>query len=913
MKHLKLKIRAEEKKLFFYFLFFLVCNINFAQTFPTNFAGVQLATGLDPVGMDVVPDGRVFLTEKIGKIRILKNGALLSTPLITIPTVDNFSERGLMKVVVDENFATNGYIYVFYTHKANNIVNNRVSRFTVSGDLASPNSEFVLINIDPVDGNTGYHNGGGLAIKNNQIYISTGESTVGANAQSFTSLKGKVLRVNTDGTIPTDNPFYNSATGYYRAIWALGLRNPFKLSVQNGTGKIWCNDVGAGTWEEINEIEKGKNYGWPTIEGKRTNQTAPANYKDPFYAYNHSNETCSITAGAFYNPTTALFPTSYIGKYYFGDYCAGWLKTIDANGTVATFATGIDRPLDVAVSKDGILYFIARGGIPGGSNDANTSSNQGVLWKVNYTGNGIPVIGVQPTDRTVSIGQSTTFQIVASGNPAPTFQWQKNNVNIAGATQSSYTFSNPALADNGAQFKVIVTNSAGSVTSTAATLTVINNQSPVPVIDAPTNGKQYVGGQIINFAGSATDQEDGVLPASAYTWRIDLFHFDDPQHSHPALDNTSGIKSGTFTIPTDMETSPNVLFRIFLTVTDSNGASKTVSRDITPIISTISLVSNPPGLKLKLDGSQVTAPYNFDGAKGINRVIEALSPQTLNGTTYVFSSWSDNGEQSHTIATPNNGFTYTANFTQQQGGNTIVDGAIYEMEPQHALGNRLDVQGNSAENGAFVNMYTRNGNLNQKWKFISLGNDTYLIEPQNAIGKRLDVTGNSADNNALLNLYQNNNQNNQKWKAYPIAGQPGMYQFEPQNAIGKRLSIEFINTRNRATSRTADNNNSQIWKLYSVAILKTQSTVVSKQQSEFYAYPNPFSTKTAIVFPVDNVKAKKSIQIFNWQGQLLRAIDVSENKLGEVTIERNNLEKGIYFYSLKVNDATVYTKKLLIE
>lgn len=910
MKNFNLKRRLKESNLWILLLLLLICNSGFAQTFPTNFAGVQLATGLDPVGMDVVPDGRVFLTEKVGKIRIIKNGALLPTPLITIPTVDNFSERGLMKVVVDENFSSNGYIYAYYTHKANNIINNRVSRFTVSGDLAAPASELVLINIDPVDGNTGYHNGGGLAIKNNQIYIATGESTVASNSQSLTTLKGKILRINTDGTVPTDNPFYTTATGANRAIWALGFRNPFKLSVQNGTGKIWCNDVGAGTWEEINEIEKGKNYGWPGIEGKRTNQTAPANYKDPFYAYDHSDGACSITAGAFYNPAVAVFPTAYIGKYFYGDYCAGWLKTIDANGTVANFATGIDRPLDVAVSNEGVLYFIARGGIPGGSNDANTSSNEGVLWKVNYTGNGIPVIAVQPTDRTVSIGQSTTFQIVASGNPTPAFQWQRNNVDISGATQSSYTVENPVLADNGAQYRVKVTNTAGSATSNPATLTVINNQSPVPVITTPATGIQYSGGNVITFTGNATDTEDGTLPASAFTWKIDLYHFDDPQHSHPALDATSGIKTGTFTIPTDMETSPNVLFRIFLTVKDSNGATKTVSTDIVPIISTVNLATNPPGLKLKLDGSQVTAPYSFNGAKGINRAIEAPSPQTLNGNTYVFASWSDNGVQSHTIATPDNGVTYTATFTQQQGG--IINGAIYEMEPQHALGKRLDVSGASSANSAPVNMYTRNGNANQKWKFISAGEGVYLIEPQNAIGKRLDVAGNSTANNALINIYQNNNQLNQKWKAYPIAEEPGLYRFEPQNALGKRLDIELLDVVDKAASRTLDSGNSQKWKLYPVSAVN-RTEVANINKNDFYAYPNPFSGTTTITFPVDSANTKKVIEIFNAQGKLLRTIDITGNSQGEVKVDRNDLQKGIYVYRLKMKDEVVYSKKMIVK
>ncbi|MEJ7659814.1 MAG: PQQ-dependent sugar dehydrogenase [Hymenobacter sp.] len=243
-----------------------------AQTFPSNFAGVQIATGLDPVGMDVAPDGRVFLAEKDGKVRVIKGNALLPTPFVTIPEVDNFNERGLLKVLLDPNFTNNHYLYVYYTHKVGTVSNNRVSRFTANGDLAVAGSEKVLIDIDPL-GSVGYHNGGGLAIVNNQLFISVGENTVASNAQSFTTLKGKILRLNTDGSIPVDNPFYKTATGLNRAIWALGLRNPFRLAAQAGTGRLFINDVGAGSWEEINDGTAGKNYGWPGIEGPRTNQT----------------------------------------------------------------------------------------------------------------------------------------------------------------------------------------------------------------------------------------------------------------------------------------------------------------------------------------------------------------------------------------------------------------------------------------------------------------------------------------------------------------------------------------------------------------------------------------------------------------------------------------------------------------
>jgi glucose/arabinose dehydrogenase len=658
-------LNAYKKIKYVFILLFLIQGQSiFAQTFPTNFAGVQIATGLDPVGMDIAADGRIFLAEKNGNVRIIKNGSLLATPFITIPNLDNFNERGLLKVVLDPNFGTNNYVYAYYTYKSpsTNVSNNRVSRFTANGDVAIPGSELVLINLNDL-GSVGYHNGGGLAFQGGKLFISAGENTVSSNSQSFTTLLGKVLRINSDGSIPTDNPFYNSTTGDNRAIWALGFRNPFKLAAQPGTGRLFINDVGASAWEEINDGISGKNYGWPVIEGVRINQTMPANYQDPFYVYDHNAGGCAITAGAFYNPTTTQFPSSYTGKYLFGDYCDGTIKTIDlSTKAVATFASGINRPLDMVIGNDGTLYFIARGGIPGGSDAANTSSTNGVVWKVNYTGSGAPVVAVQPVNKTVSAGQSVTFTIVASGNPSPSYQWLRNGVTISGATSASYSIANTTLTDNTATFKVIVQNSVGSVTSSEATLIVLNNQVPTATITSPALGATYSGGDVITFGGTGMDVEDGTLPASAFTWKIDLYHFDTPAHSHPAMAPTSGITSGTFTIPTQMETSANVLFRIFLTVVDSKGATYTTSRDIIPITSTITLATNPLGLSIKLDGATLNAPYSFVGVSRIQREISTISPQTLNGVTYTFSSWSDGGSMTHTIPTPSTNTTLTANF-----------------------------------------------------------------------------------------------------------------------------------------------------------------------------------------------------------------------------------------------------------
>src|SRR5205085_4204792 len=131
---------------------------------------------------------------------------------------------------------------------------------------------------------------------------------------------GKILRINADGSIPTDNPFLSQTTGTNRSIWALGLRNPFTFSFDPVSGRMFINDVGEVTWEEINDGIAGSNYGWPTTEG----YTSDSRFRSPLYAYGHGGGNdlgCAITGGDFYNPSTSQFPAEYAGKYFFADYC----------------------------------------------------------------------------------------------------------------------------------------------------------------------------------------------------------------------------------------------------------------------------------------------------------------------------------------------------------------------------------------------------------------------------------------------------------------------------------------------------------------------------------------------------------------------------------------------------------------
>jgi len=440
-----------------------------AATLPTGFTETMIANGLSsPTAMDFAPDGRLFVCLQGGQLRVIKNGSLLATPFVTL-TVDSAGERGLLGVTFDPNFSANNFVYVYYTVPGS-LAHNRVSRFTASGDVATPGSEFVLLNLNDLS-SAGNHNGGAIHFgPDGKLYIAVGENANGSNSQTLSNLLGKMLRINSDGTIPTDNPFFNTATGVNRAIWALGLRNPFTFAFKPGTTRMFINDVGQSTWEEINDGIAGSNYGWPTTEGP----TSDPNFRSPIFWYGHgslSTEGCAITGGAFYNPTTVQFPSSYVGKYFFADYCNSWIRVFDpSNNTAAGFASSASNPVDLKVTNDGSLYYLSIG--------------LASVFRIQFGGGTSPGITTHPSNQAVMQGQPATFTVAASGSAPLSYQWQRNMVDISGATSSSYTLSSTTLADNGAKFRCVVSNAFGTATSNEATLTV---QPPPPMLVTEQN------------------------------------------------------------------------------------------------------------------------------------------------------------------------------------------------------------------------------------------------------------------------------------------------------------------------------------------------------------------------------------------------------------------------------------------
>ena len=368
-----------------------------AATLPSGFTETQFGSnvGASPTAMAFAPDGRLFVCLQGGQLRVIKNGTLLATPFVTVPTTAN-GERGLLGIAFDPNFSTNQFVYVYYTTNTAPI-HNRISRFTANGDVAAANSESVLVDLDNLSTATN-HNGGGLHFgPDGKLYVGVGENANGANAQTLSNRLGKILRYNSDGSIPTDNPFYNTATGANRAIWALGLRNPYTFGFQPGTGRMFINDVGQNMWEEIDDGIAGSNYGWPTCEGACV--PGNSNFRDPLFQYGHGTSSttgCAIVGAAFYNPPVNQFPSSYLGKYFFGDLCSGWIRVFDpAAGTASAFATGIATLVDLQVGPDGCLYYLAQG-------------NGGQVFRVS-------AVAAQPLNISVRSRVGTSNDVLISG------------------------------------------------------------------------------------------------------------------------------------------------------------------------------------------------------------------------------------------------------------------------------------------------------------------------------------------------------------------------------------------------------------------------------------------------------------------------------------------------------------------
>lgn len=722
---MKMILPLQLKKSLFHFSCFvfwtLFCSSTLAQSFPPGFSQVLIANGIaNPTVMSFAPDGRIFIAQQNGVLRFIKNGTLQPYPFLTL-NVHSSGERGLIGLAIDPQFEVNRYIYVYYTVASG--AHNRISRFIANGDTVLAGSEQILLTLDPLSTATN-HNGGNMQFgTDGKLYIGIGENANTAHAQNLDTYHGKVLRVNADGTIPEGNP-YKTGSEQRKRIWSYGLRNPYTLSFDQRTSRLFINDVGQNSWEEINITGRGgDNFGWPSAEGNSTNSS----FTNPLFAYGHGNtlgKGCAITGGTFFNPLQSNYPSSYYGNYFYIDYCGRWIDVLNPTSTPvsrSSFASGLaGNPVCLMTGNDGNLYYLSR--------------NTGSLYKIVYGLNSPPVIALQPQSLSIAENGQATFEVSVSGTLPMSYQWYKNDIPLLGAEQASCIIQNAQQKDSGSYF-VQIKNDFGEVRSLSASLQINPpNSKPKAHITTPQMNTTYGGGDTIYFSGYGTDEEDGNLDKNNLTWKVE-FHHD--MHTHPGPALSDSIDQGSFIIPSSGETSTNVYYRLYLMVKDSKGDTDTSFTDLLPRKSIMTLKTLPDGLTVSIDGQPCAAPCIVNSVEGIIRSIDAPSPQSLNGAVYAFSNWSHGGAKYQLLITPGSDSVFFSSFIPLQ--NFTI----------HPIADAYVRSGSSANNnfGSNVLLYARNNSLTKGVCLTYLRFDLSLIADPAVAKLRLygkfDKTGNT--------------------------------------------------------------------------------------------------------------------------------------------------------------------------
>jgi glucose/arabinose dehydrogenase len=605
---------------------------------PANFqTSLVVGDGLDgPSGFEIAPDGRIFVLERAGKIKIIKNGQLLPTPFADLPS-EATGDRGLIGIAFDPNFGVNNnFVYFYYT--GHDLLNHLV-RFDASEDVGQDGPFPLFTTSSP---STLLHVGGTIQFgPDGKLYFGIGDNGNGANAQDLNSPHGKILRINKDGTIPTDNPFYGQP-GKLGAVWAYGFRNPWRFQFDKATGQLYGGDVGDFTWEEVNHIVKGGNYGWPVHEGA----CGCPGFIDPIHSWNHNGESAAVTGGPVYRGS--MFPPEYQGSLFFGDYAQGWIKRadLDASGNVTAvhdFDQQAGAVVDMKIAPDGSMYYI--------------TYYPGALYHVTYNASSHAPVANASADTTRGVDPLTVhFSSAGSNDPDGDdlgYQWD-----FGDGTTSTEANPTKTYPDKGV-YTARLTVSAGSDHTPAQPIVIQVGIAPTLTVASPTEGQIYRAGDTITYNAFASDAAGFDLNDANIQTVVRLHH---GTHFHPFLGPLTG-RAGSFQIPTTGEASANTSYEITVTATDGNGLTTSKIVNVFPRKSQLTFATSPPGLGITLDSVAVSTPHTVDGVVGFQRDLAAPSTAVAqDGTVLQFAGWSDGHTIRHTITTPDSNTTYTANY-----------------------------------------------------------------------------------------------------------------------------------------------------------------------------------------------------------------------------------------------------------
>ena len=447
------------------------------------------------------------------------------------------------------------------------------------------------------------------------------------------------------------------------------------------------------TTEEVNVAVRGANYGWPIAEGV----SSTPGLTNPIFTYPHSGHDAAITGGVVYRGSQ--FPASYQGTYFYGDYAQNWIRylTLDAAGNVTASVNfepadgtldsqSVGDPVMLKVGPDGALYYVDFGWSP--------AENPAAIRRIRYTAfNQPPTVSVTatPAGPSGSVSFSSAGSFDPEGQPL-SFLWHFGDGTTSTEANPTHFYQQDGM------YSAQLALSDGVNTTHSEVINVAIGNAPTGTITSPSSGTLFRAGETINFAGTATDPEDGLLPASAYSWSV-LFHHDS--HVHPAITALQGVTNGSFTIPMlghDFDSGTN--YEIILTVTDSDGLQHRSSVFIDPELVNVTFNSIPTGLTLNIGGIDQTAPVTRNALVGFHYTISAPN-QPAGGYQYSFISWSDGGAQTHAITVPETAQTFAA--TYEAGSSPPPPNQVTALSFGEGSGTAAADNSGSGHNGTLVN------------------------------------------------------------------------------------------------------------------------------------------------------------------------------------------------------------------
>lgn len=677
-----------------------------APVLPADFSDIRIAQVNAPTALAFTPDNRLLITTQAGAIHVYTNGNLIAAAALDLSAkLCANGERGLLGIAVDPAFATNSYIYVYYTFNkfsdcGTNIPTipvNRVSRFTLpANNVISPNSELVLL--DNIPSPNSNHNGGDLHFgADGLLYVSVGDggcsvldSTKCAGQNDISRLLsyplGKILRINKDGTIPTDNPRANVAgsrrcadpagvpagNGPCKEMFSWGLRNPFRFAFKPGSNEFFINDVGQNIWEEIDNGERDADYGWNVREGHCVNDsvtncgTPPAGMTNPIYDYSHNTGCASITGGAFV--PAGVWPTAYNGSYFFSDFVCGKIYQLQMSGTNTYTATEFISNLGGSSAVH--MIFGAYNGTQ--AMYYTTYADGGEIHVIAYSGaaNRSPTASFTANPRTSTTAPLTVnFNAAASSDPdngdlISAYLWNFGDGRVVTTTLAIISNTYATLGAYTATLRV--RDSRGGESMPISTQIFVGNTPPSVTIISPSTAKRFFVGERITLTATVSDREDGTIPAANMSWKVLLFHnFGTPNvHSHPFFGAVTGnnILMPPAPSPEDLPAVDNSFLQIQLTVTDSQGQSTVITQNILPKIVNLTFATNPAGGRIDVNGIGLTNTQTLHSWQGYALNISTANYTDAMSRTLTFESWSDGGAISHTVTTPARDTAYNANF-----------------------------------------------------------------------------------------------------------------------------------------------------------------------------------------------------------------------------------------------------------